>query len=80
MTAFQGVYRWVSSGEVSERSGIGEEETMEHPWEQQLPADDEFGRPDVRQLEMAREMWRHRVMAICKAALKPRIPMAGWGR
>jgi hypothetical protein len=56
MTEFQGVCRWISRGEVSEQSRIGEEETMEHPWEQQLPADDGFGRPDARQLEMEREM------------------------
>jgi hypothetical protein len=55
---------------VSEQSGIEEDETTENPREEQLPAADGFGRPDVLQLEMEREIWRHRLMAICQAALK----------
>jgi hypothetical protein len=47
---------------------------MEHPWEQPLPADDGFGGPDVRPLKMAREIWQHRVMAICQVPLKTLHP------
>jgi hypothetical protein len=58
---FKACVRGVSSGEVSEQSGVRADKTMEHPWEQPLPADDGFGGPDVRPLEMASEVWRHRV-------------------
>jgi hypothetical protein len=59
---------------VSEQSGIEEDETTENPREEQLPADDGFGRPDIRQLEIEREMWRYRLMAIGQAALKTLHP------
>jgi hypothetical protein len=71
---FKACVRGGSSGEVSEQSGIGADKTMEHPWEQPLPADDGFGGLDVRPLEMAREIWRHRVMAICQVPLKTLHP------
>ena len=59
---------------MPEQSGIGEDETMENPWEEQLIVDDGFGRPDVRQLEIERAMWRYRLMTICQAALKTLHP------
>ena len=71
---FKACVRGGSSGEVSEQSGIGADTTMEHPWEQPLPADDGCGGPDVRPLEMAREIRRHRVMAIGQVSLKTLHP------
>jgi hypothetical protein len=59
---------------VSEQSGIEEDETMENPRAEQLPADDGFGWPDVRQLEIERAMWRYRLMVIRQAALKTLHP------